>query len=34
MPYPQFLGYTKNEIKDLRRVVDEYGDIDYEGKSI
>ena len=34
MPYPQFLGYTKNEIKDLREVVEECGDVDFNGKSI
>ena len=32
MPYPEYLGYTKNEIKDLKDVVNEYGDVDLEGK--
>lgn len=32
MPYPEYLGYTKNEIKDLKDVVNEYGDVDLEGE--
>ena len=31
MPYPEYLGYTKNEIEDLKSVVEEYGDIEIEG---
>ena len=34
MPYPEYLGYTKNEIQDLKNVVEEYGDIDIQGNFI
>lgn len=31
MPYPEFTGFTKGEISDLKAVVKEYGDVDYSG---
>ena len=34
MPYPTFVGYTKNEIEDMRLVVEEHGDVDYSGEII
>ena len=29
MPYPEFMGYTKAEIDDLKAVVKEFGDVDF-----
>ena len=31
MPYPEYLGYTKGEIDDLKSVVKEVGDVELSG---
>ena len=31
MPYPEYLGYTKGEIDDLKSVVKDVGDVDLSG---
>ena len=31
MPYPEFTGFTKDEISDLKAVVKEFGDVDISG---
>ena len=31
MPYPEFSGFTKDEISDLKSVVKEFGDVDFSG---
>ena len=32
MPYPSFIGFTKEEVEDLESIVKEHGDVDYSGK--
>ena len=32
MPYPSFVGFTKEEVEDLESIVKEHGDVDYSGK--